>query len=111
MPPRQRPRVPDDAVLACNLLMQSGIDDFSPMVIPMLLDFKFRWASQVFTEARDIANHVRPPATAVSAAPPDITPSDCLFAISNLVDRRFKGPLPLEHAVEYAEEVRSRRVS
>ena len=104
--PQVRPRVPDDAVLAVNLLLQSGIDDFSPMVIPMLLDFKYRWASNIFTEARDISNHIRPPPSSPVAPVAEITPSDCLFAISNLVDRKFRGPQCLEHTVEYAEEVR-----
>lgn len=128
MPPRLRPRVPQDAVQTINLLMQSGIDDFSPQVVMALMDFKYRWSHNVFAEAASIRQHqdmvtrstVRRDDAQGDArgraagddsrnAALEVTVADCQLAITNLCDRSFRGPPSLDHMWELADEVRVNR--
>ncbi|KAJ3363165.1 Transcription initiation factor TFIID subunit 9B [Allomyces javanicus] len=89
-PADDRPR---DVRLVELMLQTAGIHDCDEQVIPMLLEFGYRYVTDVLTEALLFADH---------AGHADINTDDVKLAIQSRVNHSFTAPPPKDFLLELA---------
>jgi transcription initiation factor TFIID subunit 9B len=78
---------PKDAQIIALLLKSLGVESCEPGVIPQLLEFIFRYTTDVLKEAQIFAEH---------AGKTDIQVDDARLAIQSKINNSFTSPPPRE---------------
>eukprot|EP00877_Chromochloris_zofingiensis_P014609 jgi/Chrzof1/9401/Cz04g01190.t1 len=69
-----KPQLPDDAVSMRKILRSMGVEEHEPRVVNMLLDFMYKYVSEVLVDAESYAEHS-------GAAPGEVDIEDVMLAI------------------------------
>lgn len=90
--------VPRDALVMAAILKEMGIADYEPRVINQMLEFTYRYVTDVIEEAKIYAEH---------ANRKEIQTKDVKLAIQTSVNHSFTSPPPREFLMKVAREKNS----
>ena len=92
---KQGPELPRDARLMGQILKSMGVEEYQPRVINQLLEFMYRYVSEVLQDALLYSEH---------ANRPELTVEDVQLAVQSRVNGSFTQPPPRELLLELAKE-------
>eukprot|EP00741_Cyanophora_paradoxa_P025533 tig00000383_g24639.t1 len=84
---------PKDAQVMAQVLKTMGVESYDPKVVNQMLDFVYRYVSEVLTDARDYMDH---------AARQNLELDDVRLAIQSKVNQTFTQPPPKELLMDLA---------
>ena len=87
--------MPRDAHVMAAIVKDMGVTEYEPRVLSQLLEFAFRYTSDVLTDARTLSEH---------AGKKAIDGDDVRLAIDTMVDSTFTQPPPRQLLQELAKE-------
>eukprot|EP01104_Vermistella_antarctica_P001310 TRINITY_DN11366_c0_g1_i1.p1 TRINITY_DN11366_c0_g1~~TRINITY_DN11366_c0_g1_i1.p1 ORF type:complete len:172 (+),score=41.79 TRINITY_DN11366_c0_g1_i1:112-627(+) len=90
--------VPRDAKTIALILASMGVEEYEPRVVNQLLEFMYRYSSEVFQDALVYSEH---------AGKPKIDLADVRLAIQSRVNFSFTSPPPREQMLELAQKKNS----
>lgn len=87
--------LPKDAQVIASILKDMGVTNYEPRVISQLLEFVYRYVTEVLDDAKLYSSH---------AGNTNITREDVKFAIQTKLDHTFTGPPPRDFLVDLAQQ-------
>lgn len=87
--------LPKDAQVIASILKDMGVTDYEPRVVNQLLEFVYRYITDVLDDAKLYASH---------AGNNNITREDVKFAIQTKLDHSFTNPPPRDFLVDLARQ-------
>ncbi|XP_065840782.1 transcription initiation factor TFIID subunit 9B-like [Oscarella lobularis] len=93
--------IPRDALVMAAILKEMGVADYEPRVINLMLEFAYKYVSDVFEEAKAMSEH---------ANKREIDASDVKLAVKTLVNHSFTTPPPRDFLMEIAREKNSQKL-
>eukprot|EP00002_Diphylleia_rotans_P012750 TRINITY_DN2491_c0_g1_i2.p1 TRINITY_DN2491_c0_g1~~TRINITY_DN2491_c0_g1_i2.p1 ORF type:complete len:168 (+),score=41.05 TRINITY_DN2491_c0_g1_i2:51-554(+) len=90
--------LPRDAKVMAHILQSMGVEDYEPRVIHQLIEFMYRYLSEVFQDAQVYSQHANKTALDVE---------DVRLAVQMRVNTSFTQPPPREVILEIAQQKNS----
>uniref|UniRef100_A0A914XMI7 Transcription initiation factor TFIID subunit 9 n=1 Tax=Plectus sambesii TaxID=2011161 RepID=A0A914XMI7_9BILA len=87
--------MPQDAQVMAAIVRDMGVTEYEPRVLSQLLEFAFRYTSDVLIDARTLSEH---------AGKKAIDADDVRLAIDTMIDSTFTQPPPRQLLQELAKE-------
>nr|XP_002131448.3 transcription initiation factor TFIID subunit 9B-like [Ciona intestinalis] len=93
--PERNKNLPKDAETIIAVLQDMGVTEYEPKVVHQLLEFTYRYISEVLDEAKVYANH---------AGRSNINVDDTKLAVMSQLDNSFTNPPPRDFLVDVARQ-------